>query len=234
MLNNRSAIYLALPIFISFIISVLILDYFSPDDSLLDKVNFDELALGKDTSLYKAHVDSVQVHCGGLENAKNCIDGYNKKFKNINDDVVLWLGNSQLHSINQMKLGDETAPPILHRSIIDLQKYLMTFSQPNANLQEHYVLFNYLVSKVPVSTLILPVVFDDMRETGIRKNITDAFKDLYVANELKKTDIGKKLLSNYDNQDIAGNDMAALEGTLQENVEFFLNTKLGLYLLTWR
>ena len=232
-INSRSTIYLLLPLLIGFIISIFILDYFSPD-GLEKKINFDELALGKDTLLYAAQVDDTKIHCYDLENAKRCIDGYDKKSKNINDDVVLWLGNSQLHSINQMKPGDETAAPILHRSIIDLQKYFMTFSQPNANLQEHYVLFNYLASKIPVSTLVLPVVFDDMRETGIRKSISGAFKDQHTVNELKKTSVGKKLLSNYDDQDMIGNDMAALEETVQERVEIFLDTKLGLYWQTWK
>ena len=232
-INSRSAIYLVLPLFIGFIASIIILNYFSPNDSE-NKINFDELALGKDTMLYAAQVDNTQVHCHDLEDASHCIDGYNKISKDINNDVVLWLGNSQLHSINQMKPGDETAAPILHRSIIDLQKYFMTFSQPNANLQEHYVLFNYLASKAPISTLVLPVVFDDMRETGIRKSISGAFKDQYVVNELKKTSIGKKLLSNYDDQDMIGNDMAALEETVQERVEIFLDTKLGLYWQTWK
>ena len=231
--NRKSTIYLVLPLFIGFIASIIILNYFSPDNSE-NKINFNELALGKDTSLYTAQVDSIQVHCHNLEDAKRCVDGYDKKSKNINDNVVLWLGNSQLHSINQMKPGDETATPILHRNIIDLQKYFMTFSQPNANLQEHYVLFNYLASKAPISTLVLPVVFDDMRETGIRKSIGDAFKDQYVVSELKKTSIGKKLLSNYDDQDMIGNDMSALEETVQEDVEIFLDTKLGLYWQTWK
>ncbi len=232
-INSRSTIYLVLPLFIGFIVSIIILNYFSPNDSE-NKINFDELALGNDTLLYAAQVDDTQIHCHNLEDAKRCVDGYDKKSKNINDGVVLWLGNSQLHSINQMKPGDETATPILHRNIIDLQKYFMTFSQPNANLQEHYVLFNYLASKVPISTLVLPVVFDDMRETGIRKSIGDAFKDQHVVSELKKTSIGKKLLSNYDDQDMIGNDMSALEETIQEGVEIFLDTKLGLYWQTWK
>ena len=37
---------------------------------------------------------------------------------------------------------------------------IITFSQPNANLQEHYVLFEYLRHRLPVRTLILPLVFD--------------------------------------------------------------------------
>jgi len=86
-INNRSAIYLVLPLFVGFIASIIILDYFSPDS--LEKINFDELALGKDTLLYTAQVDNTQVHCHDLEDASHCIDGYNKISKDINNDVIL-------------------------------------------------------------------------------------------------------------------------------------------------
>ncbi|MDA9148589.1 hypothetical protein N9O08_01640 [Alphaproteobacteria bacterium] len=223
----------ALPIVLGFVGSIIILNYFS-SDSLSNKVNFNDLALGKNTSSYNALIDNHQVHCRDLIDAELCINGYKNKYSNSNYDIVLWLGNSQLHSINQMKPGEETAIPILHRKLIDLQKYLMAFSQPNANLQEHYVLLNFLVSKLPISTIVLPVVFDDMRETGIRKSINDALKNQFVANELKKTDIGKKILSNYNNEDHFGNEKDALGDTTQESFESFLDTKLGLYWHTWK
>ena len=231
-IKARGTALLLLPMVLGFSISIIILNYFSAD-SLPNKVNLNELALGKDTSSYAALIGNDQVHCHDLEDAESCFLGY-KKNRNTNDEVILWLGNSQLHSINQMKPADETAIPILHRNIIDLKKYVMAFSQPNANLQEHYVLFNYLISKLPVTTLVLPVVFDDMRETGVRESINDAFKDQLVASELKNTGIGKKLLSNYNDQDVIGNDMAALEDTIQESVEGFLDTNLGSYWNTWR
>ena len=72
-INTRSAIYLVLPLFIGFIASIIILNYFSPNDSE-NKINFDELALGKDTMLYAAQVDNTQVHCHNLEDASHCID----------------------------------------------------------------------------------------------------------------------------------------------------------------
>lgn len=221
---NRNTFYLVLPLFIGFLISIVILNYFSTD-SLENQVNFDELALGEDTSLYLAQVDNIQVHCHNLEDASHCIDGYNKKSEDINDDVILWLGNSQLHSINQMKTGDETATPILHRNIINLKKYFMTFSQPNANLQEHYLLFEYLSSRLPVSTLILPMVFDDLRETGIRSSLKEAF-DNEVSKRLQRTEIGLKLISTQADKDAAGNDMAALDNTVQERSEKYLNSLL--------
>ena len=228
-----SVFYLSMPILSGFIISIFILSYFSPD-VLENKIKFDELALGKETSVSIKGVDGAQIHCQDLRDAKYCIDGYNNKIFKVNKDVVLWLGNSQLHSINQIKPNDETATVILHKQMNDLKKYVISFSQPNANLQEHYILFNYLAGKLPISALVLPVVFDDMRETGIRNSITDAFVDPYVLSRLKYTNIGKKMLSSHNSEDINGNDMAALDETLQESVEIFLNSTLESYWRVWQ
>jgi hypothetical protein len=41
----------------------------------------------------------------------------------------------------------------------------------NVSLQEHYALFEYLLLQLPLNTLVLSVVFDYMRETGIISNL---------------------------------------------------------------
>ena len=132
-----------------------------------------------------------------------------------------------------MKHGDKTAAHIMHKYLAPISKYLLTFSQPNASLQEHYLLFEYLSQKMPVTTLILAVVFDDLRETGIRPTLTEAFNDQEVSFRLNKTEIGRKMMSNQGNQDAAGNDMAALDDTFQERSEKYLNTKLEKFWNIW-
>ena len=79
--------------------------------------------------------------------------------------VFLWLGNSQLHAINQFKPGDVNAPPILFDRLRARNEYLVTFSEPNASLQEQLVLFSYLLPRLEPKALILPIVFDDFRES---------------------------------------------------------------------
>jgi hypothetical protein len=219
--DSRTALNLALPILIGVLIGLFALGELSK--KLENFKNFEELALGDKTSSYYAQVDGHPVHCHDYDDSLQCIDSYKRTSKN---EVVLWLGNSQVHAINQMKSGDETAAPILHRSLRNYQKYFMTFSQGNASLQEHYVLFEYLSAQLPVSTLVLPVVFDDMRETGIRSTINNALKEVSVVEKLEKTEIGSSLLASQGEQDMAGNDMAALEDTVQEKSENFLNSKL--------
>ncbi len=220
--SNRSALSLAFPFFIGAIIGVFFLYYFST--ALDPNVKFEEFALGGENTSSLGLVNDIQVHCYDLEDAHKCINGYKKS--RPREDIILWLGNSQLHTINQMKQGNLTAAHILHQYANVDSKYYLTFSQPNASLQEHYLLFEYLTHKLPVTTLVLPVVFDDMRETGIRSSLIDAFKNQTTSRRLNKTEIGRKMDSNQGDQDSSGNDMAALEDTVQEQSEKYLNDEL--------
>ena len=223
----KKPLLLALPFIIGAFVSFSILDNYSQKKV---KTKLDEFALGAETSVNMALVENVQIHCHDLANFDKCLDGY--RSDDIKD-VALWLGNSQVHAINQMQSGDETAVPYLHRFLRDFGYYFLTFSQPNASLQEHYLFFEYLLNQFPVKVLVLPIVFDDMRETGIRPTLEDALSDERVATKLASTSIGKKLLANFGDKDSAGNDMAALEDTFQERTERFLNHKLAEYWAIW-
>tara|TARA_B100001123_G_scaffold447038_1_gene603291 strand:- start:941 stop:1804 length:864 start_codon:yes stop_codon:yes gene_type:complete len=132
-----------------------------------------------------------------------------------------------------MKHGDKTAAHIMHKYLAPISKYFMTFSQPNANLQEHYLLFEYLALQLPVNTLVLSIVFDDMRETGIRPSLVEAFNNQVVNSRLHKTRIGRKMISLQGNQNSIENDFEALENTFQEQSEKYLNYKLGKFLKIW-
>ena len=229
LIPDRSALNLSLPLIIGVVFGVGFLYTANMDFGTVDK--FDELALGQQNTSSFATVNKAQVHCHDLTDAPQCIgDFYNFRLK---ENLILWLGNSQLHAINQKRPGDVTASAILHIEAKSESKYLLTFSQPNASLQEHYLLFEYLSQKMPVTTLILAVVFDDLRETGIRPTLTEAFNDQEVSFRLNKTEIGRKMMSNQGNQDAAGNDMAALDDTFQERSEKYLNTKLEKFWNIW-
>ena len=132
-----------------------------------------------------------------------------------------------------MKHGDKTAAHIMHKYLAPISKYFMTFSQPNANLQEHYLLFEYLALQLPVKTLVLSIVFDDMRETGIRPSLVEAFNNQVVNSRLHNTRIGRKMISLQGNQNSIENDFEALENTFQEQSEKYLNYKLGKFLKIW-
>lgn len=79
------------------------------------------------------------------------------------------LALTRVRYINQFQAGDHIAPYWL-RSALDCPdvRVPLGVSLPNANLQEHYVLVKYIMRRVDVSVLLLGLVFDDLREDGLR------------------------------------------------------------------
>ncbi|MBT6045834.1 MAG: hypothetical protein HOG49_03330 [Candidatus Scalindua sp.] len=225
---SRSLFRHLLPLIAGTVVSIVLL-YFVLKGDEVDK-KFDELALGGENTAVVGQVNKLKVHCHDFNDADECFRGYADSGKG--NDVVLWLGNSQLHVINQMLAGEELSSVLLHKKLYLDNKYLLTFSQPNANLQEHYLLFESLSNSLPVSTLILPVVFDDLRDTGVRDGLRDAF-DNEVKNSLQSTKIGLQLIVAQADTDAAGNDMAALDDTVQEQSEKYLNSLLADYWEVW-
>ena len=192
---------------------------------------FEDLALGLETHPFYARFDGHPVHCKDLTDVESCLSA--RRESGI-EDVVLWLGNSQLHAVNQLKAGETSAADRLHRWLRTADRYLMVLSQPNANLQEHYLLLEYLSSRDPVKTLILPLVFDDMREDGIRPSLSGMVADPLVFDRLSITSTGRALRQSHENRDLGSNDMSALRDTPQEIVEKHLNDALADYWTVWR
>ena len=145
--------------------------------------------------------------------------------------AALWFGNSQLHAVNRWREGEQNAPPILFRHLAARNVDLLAFSQPNANLQEHLVLFSYLRSRLPLRLLILPVVFDDVRDTGIRDSLLAALGDGATRDALARHDTGRRIMA--DNANMASGDLAALDETIQEYSEIALNDWLSEHSQLW-
>jgi hypothetical protein len=121
-----------------------------------------------------------------------------------------------------LKIDETNAVPILFDNLKKNNLDLIALSQPNANLQEHLVLFEYIKRLVPVKILILPLVFDDTREDGLRSGISDLLSDKDLFGDLNGTDIGRKLIKkNYLNNN--NSDTAGISETIQEIVESNIN-----------
>lgn len=184
------------------------------------KANFeDAAAFGAQTTSIFARVGGHPVHCMDSRDVVACIDGARSRGA---ERTVLWLGNSQVHAVNQLRHGDTNAVPLLFDSLKRRDLDLLTFSQPNANLQEHYVLFEYLRRELPLRVLVLPVVFDDFREEGLRAEIAVLARDESTASSLLQTDVGRRLAmaSRAMPQD---QETAGIAKTMQERVERALN-----------
>ncbi len=111
----------------------------------------------------------------------------------------------------------------------------MAFSQPNANLQEHFLTYVYLNQKQQLSHLILPVVFDDFREDGIRPELLSFSEDPETYKKLAQSPAGKKIIKE---KEFAANrnktDTAGLNGTIQDHAEKYLNDWFDKNLVFWQ
>lgn len=146
---------------------------------------------------------------------------------------IAWLGNSQLHAINQPQEGDRTAPVLLAEHLRPLGIEVLGFSQPNASLQEHEVLFEYLMEAYRPDTLVLPLVFDDMREDHIRAEFRALYMDTRVRERLARRPVGDKIERESATAHVAAGDTGRDNresplgpGVLQERVEENLNQAL--------
>lgn len=197
------------------------------------QINFEDAhVMGAETSEIKYAMNGFKIHCGDSRDAHECLTGLNQA---PHKNVALWLGNSQLHAVNQLQPNQLNAPPIAFKQFDREQIYLMAFSQPNANLQEHFLTYLYLNQQRQLSHLILPVVFDDFREDGIRPELLSFSEDPKTYQKLTQSPIGQKIIKE---KELAANknntDTAGLNGTIQEHVERYLNNWFDKNLGFWQ
>lgn len=216
-----------LTLIISFLFAIILLYLFLPKNN----ISLNDLAYEEYTKRVMGYVNGERVHCNDLDDIHLCLESYKKN--GHGDPVILWFGNSQLHSINSYSQGDETASSLLHMALRKKGYYLITFSQPNANLQEHFLLFSYLLNQFPVKNLILSIVYDDMREDEIRASINKTLEDTHVLNEVDKTTIGKNLIINYQKKYLINNDKIAHKETNHDYWENLISKKLEKIWLLW-
>ncbi|MDA7931145.1 hypothetical protein N9B34_02770 [Akkermansiaceae bacterium] len=210
------------PILIGASASLVLFQFFARSE----RTNFDDIALGEETTNIIPIVDGHPIHgfyFGGDNSIETCLESLTKRHK---DSVVLWLGNSQLHSVNQAGAGAEPASAKLFRSLHGRLPPLLTMSQPNANLQEHYILFEYLRTYLDIDALLLPVVFDDLRETGIRSDLRKALWDPKSNASISATNVGLNILNttrdagDFNNKQ---NKSDEISSSFQESSEEYLN-----------
>lgn len=194
----------------------------------------EEFGLGKQSTAYFPRIDGSPIHVDSFSNFPAMRD-YALKMAG-NRKLTLWLGNSQLHGINQFTKGDVNCIEYMFREK-DSSHFIVGYSLPNANLQEHYVVFKYVISVMPVKQLIIPVFFDDTRESGVRADlIRDPVKQV-MQPDMDSSEFGTALRSQFETSlsttEGENADMKALHSTTQENVEKKLNEKLGSVSEIW-
>jgi hypothetical protein len=217
--KHKSLIQLALSLFTAIVCFL----YFNRVPS-----SFENLAMGTQTSIYQAkndkgelihflHLDTIEIH--QLESLIN----------ENNDSVILFLGNSQSHSINQMKKNDCNYIELVSKKIPDP---CLAFTIPNGNLQEYLLTLDYLLRKVKIKKLFLPVFMDDLREDGIR----DVFFSELIHKKYQIHDnslIAKQINLNLKASDGSEKNQVEHKSTPQDKSEDFLNNYLNQRTSFW-
>jgi hypothetical protein len=185
----------------------------------------DAAAMGAATTSMFGARGAFRIHCQPDE-VDLCVQGV--KARNLTRRG-LWLGNSQLHAVNQFRAGERNAPDLLSERLAGKSLDLVTVSLGNGNLQEHLVLFHYLLDRIRPDILILPVVFDDMREDGLRDDVAALTRDERTAQRLKESEIGRKLLEKAP----SSAPQPTVHATPQERTEAWLNSWLEQHVPLW-
>tara|TARA_B100001758_G_C18416994_1_gene621021 strand:- start:6720 stop:7847 length:1128 start_codon:yes stop_codon:yes gene_type:complete len=224
----KNPIFPIISLFFGILISNLILSFFLSDI----KINTEEDLLNPGTSTLFEKINNKKIHCKDSRDINECFDS--AKSSGFNENV-LWLGNSQIHALNQYKEGQPAAPSILHNNLRRDSLNLITMSFGNANLQEHMVQYAHIVNRLSLKYILLGIVFDDTREDGIRKNVYDFInEDLKTKKLIESYDIGRELIkkSNYDTSELSL--QKENEKNLQNKIEPVLNEALGSISFVWK
>ena len=143
---------------ICLLISILIIRFINIEN------DFSNLALGEATStVYAKDSEDRSIHVSVIDslNKKTIFDTWKINGKK---DVTLVLGNSQTHSINQMKVDEVNYLEFLDKQIVNRQ--ILGNTYPNASFQDFLISYSYWKDIFPVKDVIIPLFFDDMREVN--------------------------------------------------------------------
>lgn len=196
----------------------------------------DELALGKTT------VTRTAVYRGQRINAWRLSDYpvvYTVKPNASNDPEWLWLGNSQLHAINQASDDDQSAAYYAS----ELAGFpVFALSLPNASLVEHLVITAWALPRRTPQWLIVPVVYDDLRNDEYRPG-WEAILDTTLRASLGAIPEAAEFVAEFDRNvkpaggDFQGTSRAAgglLSISLQDVCENWLETRVADLWPVWR
>lgn len=185
--------------------------------------DFANLALGEQTFDVFGSFDGDRVFCGTIKHVDECLGPARRRDL---DKRVVWLGNSQLHAVNQPKPGDTTAPVKLAAALRPKGVEVLGFSMPNASLVELMAAAAFLESDRRIDVLVVPLFLDDTREQNVREDLRLAVEPADRRAELGQLASGRYALARL--QAVASADAPAESTgvTLQQKSETAVTERL--------
>lgn len=155
--------------------------------------DFETLALGDATKSVYGSYEGDKIFCGSLDEAPECLGPARARAL---PHQLLWLGNSQLHAINQPRPTDETAPVLLARTARPRGVEVQAMSFPNASLTEFYLAYLFQQQQRRIDVLVVPLFLDDTREGKVRDILIPITENPAIAPILRATPAGKRILAD--------------------------------------
>lgn len=193
------------------------------------KVNFADQALGSETKRYTAKKAEYSIHAVELDSVV-----YSSIIQHFDTttNTIFFLGNSQTHSINQIKPGEVNYIELLSNRV---SNNVFCHSMPNGSLQEFLVSFTGWKNRLNISHVVIPIFMDDLREDGIRP----FFIENFLSSGIKISDnseVAKKINLELDRLkrtviDTSSKDLHYI--TLQDRVEKWLIDILTENTIIW-
>jgi hypothetical protein len=199
------------------------------------RIDLENLAKGAQNSSRREELNGNPFTAYTIRDIKALADDRNiARNHNINNPStyrILWLGNSQLHYINQYRRGDHLSPYWLR---VGWKPPPMMeplgCSLPNASFQEFLILSRYVFINVPIHLLLIELVFDDLREDGLRSDFAEILLS-HEGEQIRNSSLVADALARrfFMTGKASGEheDNNVLAGTTQQPVEQWLNRLLS-------
>jgi len=198
--------------------------------------DFSTFALGTETVTYWAKDSNENlIHISAIDSVGNnsIINSWTQSGQK---NVLLVLGNSQTHSINQKNINEVTFVEMLNKRID--KYYVIANTYPNASLQDFLISYKYWMTVLPVKAVVIPLFLDDMREAnGISYDFYPKLVDKNFSFEENDNILLRKLnisFSSLREKKIGLDDSKHNEKlSTQDIVEKYLNTQLDNNWTVW-
>lgn len=187
-----------------------------------DPPDLNTVALGEQTIPVYGSFEGRKMFCGTVAESAECL-----RTAKANGAArrVLWIGNSQLHAINQYRPGQVTAPVLLAQRLAGEGIQVMGFSMPNASLSEMLLMYEWVASDYRPDVLLLPAFLDDTRELSIRSDLGPVARRPDIAALLDRSGIGADLRQRIMKEVSAEGEEEA-DGSMQARSESWITRQL--------
>ena len=183
-----------IPLCISILVGLLLFNFHSKK---LNDFKPEEFGVGLNTVVKKAFLDSLNINSTWVYDLEKLVSGARKMYSK-QKKIVLILGASQLHAINNPETNSELMIEKLNKLDSDSSRIYIQASIPNANYHELYWIREFFrKAEIPIYCTCLSICYDDLRERPIKpeflKFIKKKFPKIepsnYVKNEILRENL---------------------------------------------